>query len=223
VAVGRERDGCRLGAVPARNEDDASAAVVGDHLPVLDRRRGWRKHQLGVASEPQHRPPQTAAVEHRFRPALLPGDRAGRIFRHGVDDRREDDVADPGSGRGVDGGAMLADAATDGIGTDEEHPVAAGKGVGQRGRLVEVAVADVGPASAQLAQGVRTASDEDELLGREALQQLLGHEAAKVSRCSCDDDAHRPSTYGPGSASGPSRSDGAYRTRGQPDSGDSHR
>jgi hypothetical protein len=67
--------------------------------------------------------------------------------------------------------------------------VAAGKGIGQRSRVVEVAVADIGAASAQLAQRRRTASDEDELLRGQALQQLFGDEAAKVARRSCDDDA----------------------------------
>src|SRR2546421_8558980 len=85
---------------------------------------------------------------------------------------------------------MLADPATHGIGADQEHPAAAGKGVAQRRGVVEVAVADVGTASAQLAQGLRTASDEDEVLRREALQQLFGDEAAKVARRSRDDDAH---------------------------------
>src|SRR4051794_17756381 len=85
---------------------------------------------------------------------------------------------------------MLAYPPTDAIGTDQEHPAAAGKGVAQRSRVVEVTVADVGTASAQLAQGLRTASHEDELPRREGVHQLLGDKAARVSRRSCDDDAH---------------------------------
>src|SRR5690348_12618755 len=85
---------------------------------------------------------------------------------------------------------MLADPATDGIGTDQEHPATAGKRVGQRSRVVEVAVADVRATRAQLAQGLWPASDEDEVLGREALEQSFGDEAAEVARRSCDDDAH---------------------------------
>ena len=197
MAVGRERDGRRLGAVPARDEDDAAAAVVGDQLAVLDGRRGRWEHQLGEASEPQHGPRHAAALQQRFGPARLVGDHARRIARHGVDDRREEHVADAGRRRGIDGGAMLADPATEGVGADQEHPVAAGEGVGQRRRVVEVAVADVGTASVQRAQRVGTARDEDELLGREALQQLFGDKAAEVARCSCDDHAHRVvETYG---------------------------
>src|SRR2546428_10840189 len=86
---------------------------------------------------------------------------------------------------------MLADPATHGIGADQEHPAAAGKGVAQRRRVVEVAVADVGTASAHLAQGLRTASDEDEVLRREALQQLFGDAAANVARPTPGLDAHR--------------------------------
>jgi hypothetical protein len=89
-------------------------------------------------------------VEHLFRLALLPGVRAERIPGHGVDDRGENDLVDPGRCRGVDGRAMLADPATDGIGADQEHAAAAGKGVAERTRVVEVAVADVGAPSAQL-------------------------------------------------------------------------
>src|ERR1700731_2236106 len=85
---------------------------------------------------------------------------------------------------------MLADPATDGIGTDQERPAPARKGVAQRRRVVEVAVANVGTAGAQLAQGLRTARDEHEVLRREALQQLFSDEATKVARRSCDDDAH---------------------------------
>jgi hypothetical protein len=85
---------------------------------------------------------------------------------------------------------MLADPATDGIGADQEHPAPAGKGVAQRRRVIEIAVADVGAASAQLAQSLRSASNEHEVLRSEALQQLFGDEAAKVARRSCDDDAH---------------------------------
>jgi hypothetical protein len=176
-------------SVPARDGNDPPLAEVQDQPAVLDRRRGGRKLQLGEASEPQHRPRQPAGFEHHFRHALLPRVRAGRIPEHGADDRREHHVADPGPHRGVDGGAMLADPATDGIGADQEHPAAAGKGVAQRSRVVEVAVADVGTASPQLAQRLRTASDEDEVLGRNALQQLFCDEAAEVAGRSCDDEA----------------------------------
>ena len=44
-------------------------------------------------------------------------------------------------------------------------------------------------------QRVRTAGDEDEVLGREALQQLFGDEAADVARRSCDDEAHASSPF----------------------------
>src|SRR5260370_41945234 len=79
---------------------------------------------------------------------------------------------------------------TKGTGGDQEHPAAAGEGVGQRSRIVEVAVAGVGTAGTQLPQGPRTAGDEDEVLRREALQQLFGDEAAQVAGRSGDDDAH---------------------------------
>jgi hypothetical protein len=69
---------------------------------------------------------------------------------------------------------VLADPATDGIGTDQEHPAAPSKGVAQGSRVVAVAVVVVGTPSAPR-QGLRTASDEDDLLRREALKQLIGY------------------------------------------------
>ena len=87
-------------------------------------------------------------------------------------------MVDSGSRRGVDGGTMLPDPATDGIGTHQEHSVAPGKRLGQRCRVVQVTVADVGTTSAELVQSLRMARDEDEVLWRDALQQLLGDKVA---------------------------------------------
>ena len=56
--------------------------------------------------------------------------------------------------------------------------VAPGKRLGQRCRVVEVTVADVGTTRAELVQSLRMARDEDEVLWRDALQQLLGDKAA---------------------------------------------
>ena len=56
--------------------------------------------------------------------------------------------------------------------------MAPGKRLGQRCRVVEVTVADVGTTRAELVQSLRMARDEDEVLWRDALQQLLGDKAA---------------------------------------------
>src|ERR1700704_5530814 len=125
---------------------------------------------------------------------------------------------------------MLAEPATNRISADEEHPTATGKGVAQRSRLVEVAVAHLGAASAKLAQGLRSTSDEDKVLRRDALEQLLGDEAAKMARRSRDDEAHRTAVpveenmrhrqgYAARSTTETARSDGTHRTRGHPAAG----
>jgi hypothetical protein len=99
-------------------------------------------------------------------------------------------VAHAGGRSGVDRGAVLTDAVSDGVGADQQHPLAAREGRAQRVRRVEVAVADVGAAQAPLVQRVGTTRDEDQVRGSDTLRQTLGDEAAQVARRSCDDDAH---------------------------------
>ena len=72
--------------------------------------------------------------------------------------------------------------------------------------------------------------DEDELLRRDALEQLLADEAAEMTRRSRDDEAHRAALpiekdirdragYEARNTTGTARSDGTDRTRGHPGCG----
>ena len=97
-------------------------------------------------------------------------------------------MPDAGPGGGFDRGAVLAGAAAERVGADQEHPVAASERGAEARGVVEVAVAD--GRAAVLAQGVRPAGDEHELVGLEPLEQPLGDEAAEVAGGSCDDHAH---------------------------------
>ena len=129
-------------------------------------------------------------MEHPFRLAVLLGDRTDRIAGHGIGMRGVHDVADAGGDGGVDRGAVLRDTATDGVGTDQQHPTAAGEGLPQRAGFVEIAVADVGPTGGELPESLRMTADENQFRRREPLHQALGDHAPELARRSCDDDAH---------------------------------
>ena len=67
---------------------------------------------------------------------------------------------------GLEGGAMLRDPATDRIRTDEEHAGPTGKRVGQRSRVIKIAMADLGAASTQFVQCLGPTTDQDDVRRR---------------------------------------------------------
>ena len=168
MAVGAQDRGGDGRAVLARDVGRAAAAGVGHQPAARDRRLRAGRLQVGVEVVAQERVREAGGEDRLLGLAVLRGD-GGRVLGTGVDDARVGDVPRAGPLGGLDRRLVLRHARADRRQAHEQHLGGAGERGLQRGRVVEVAVADLGP---QLPDGVRRAGDEDDVRGLRVEEEL---------------------------------------------------
>jgi hypothetical protein len=85
---------------------------------------------------------------------------------------------------------VLVHARADGVRADEQHPLGAGEAGPQALGLVEVGVADVGAARGEVRQLLGPAGEEHDPRRVDAVEEVLGDEAAELAGGTGDDEAH---------------------------------